>query len=67
MTLLFTVVSASLYNNSTILTPENFTFPKIEDLVNYTSQPNINPIVAKIPPGIVAERLRQQTSDPCKD
>ena len=48
-------MSASQYNESSLVNLEVLNFPVEEDLENYTSR--INPLVAKIPPEVILERL----------
>lgn len=51
-------MSASQYNVSSQVGLEVLKFPVQEDLVNFTSE--IQPLVAKIPPEVIQERLQSQ-------
>lgn len=55
---LVAVMSASQLNESSLVGLEVINFPVEEDLVNYTSR--INPLVAKIPPEVIRERLESR-------
>ena len=54
-------MSARRYNESSQVGEQLIQFPLEEDLENYTSR--INPLVAKIPPQIIQERLESQTGN----
>ncbi len=53
-------MSASMYNSSSEVNPADLKFPTPEDVVNYTTR--IQPLVAKIPLGVIQERLETQNN-----
>lgn len=57
-------MSARQYNESSQVGSEVLQFPVVEDLVNYTSK--IKPLLARIPPEVIRERLQSQNRDTSK-
>ena len=62
--LIFVALSASQYNGSSEVSAGDLNFPTVEDLVNYTSE--FQPLVAKLPPALVEERLQDLDTESSK-
>lgn len=64
LTIKIIAMSASQFNGSSQVDIEFLNFPTVEDLVNYTQK--IQPLVAKLPPGLIEEMLQDTGMDASK-